>query len=201
MELFNEITAYIKRTKLDNAIFKLLLLYNTNLQDSLCYDLIQEVTKKIENNIVIYNKEKSVELYNIIDNDFATLKALYEEYKREVYPLFPLRALALLSVLPKTDVEKMNVFLNKYLIDEQTDHLQQLLFQIYKTLMYFPSEQYRTSVKEFLNATTISEDRLESVMDSIKQHKKDLKSEGLEASYIELLAMYFNYLCMVKKDV
>lgn len=201
MELFNEITAYIKRTKLDNAIFKLLLLYNTNLQDSLCYDLIQEVTKKIENNIVIYNKEKSVELYNIIDNDFATLKALYEEYKREVYPLFPLRALALLSVLPKTDVEKMNVFLNKYLIDEQTDHLQQLLFQIYKTLMYFPSEQYRTSVKEFLNATTISEDRLESVMASIKQHKKDLKSEGLEASYIELLAMYFNYLCMGKKDV
>ncbi|MBR6517756.1 MAG: hypothetical protein IKT40_13070 [Bacilli bacterium] len=201
MELFNEITAYIKRTKLDNAIFKLLLLYNTNLQDSLCYDLIQEVTKKIENNIVIYNKEKSVELYNIIDNDFATLKALYEEYKREVYPLFPLRALALLSVLPKTDVEKMNVFLNKYLIDEQTDHLQQLLFQIYKTLMYFPSEQYRTSVKEFLNATTISEDRLESVMASIKQHKKDLKSEGLEASYIELLAMYFNYLCMVRKDV
>ena len=201
MELFNEITTYIKRTKLDNAIFKLLLLYNTNLQDSLCYDLIQEVTKKIENNIVIYNKEKSVELYNIIDNDFATLKALYEEYKREVYPLFPLRALALLSVLPKTDVEKMNVFLNKYLIDEQTDHLQQLLFQIYKTLMYFPSEQYRTSVKDFLNATTISEDRLESVMASIKQHKKDLKSEGLEASYIELLAMYFNYLCMVRKDV
>ncbi len=201
MELFNEITAYIKRTKLDNAIFKLLLLYNTNLQDSLCYDLIQEVTKKIENNIVIYNKENSVELYNIIDNDFATLKALYEEYKREVYPLFPLRALALLSVLPKTDVEKMNVFLNKYLIDEQTDHLQQLLFQIYKTLMYFPSEQYRTSVKDFLNATTISEDRLESVMASIKQHKKDLKSEGLEASYIELLAMYFNYLCMVRKDV
>lgn len=201
MELFNEITAYIKRTKLDNAIFKLLLLYNTNLQDSLCYDLIQEVTKKIENNIVIYNKEKSVELYNIIDNDFATLKALYEEYKREVYPLFPLRALALLSVLPKTDVEKMNTFLNKYLIDEQTDHLQQLLFQIYKTLMYFPSEQYRNSVKDFLNATTISEDRLESVMASIKQHKKDLKSEGLETSYIELLAMYFNYLCMVRKDV
>ena len=201
MELFNEITAYIKRTKLDNAIFKLLLLYNTNLQDSLCYDLIQEVTKKIENNIVIYNKEKSVELYNIIDNDFATLKALYGEYKREVYPLFPLRALALLSVLPKTDVEKMNTFLNKYLIDEQTDHLQQLLFQIYKTLMYFPSEQYRNSVKDFLNATTISEDRLESVMASIKQHKKDLKSEGLEASYIELLAMYFNYLCMVRKDV
>jgi hypothetical protein len=201
MELFNEITTYIKRTKLDNAIFKLLLLYNTNLQDSLCYDLIQEVTKKIENNIVIYNKEKSVELYNIIDNDFATLKALYEEYKREVYPLFPLRALASLSVLPKTDVETMNVFLNKYLIDEQTDHLQQLLFQIYKTLMYFPSEQYRNSVKEFLNATTISEDRLESVMASIKQHKKDLKSEGLEASYIELLAMYFNYLCMGKKDV
>lgn len=201
MELFNEITAYIKRTKLDNAIFKLLLLYNTNLQDSLCYDLIQEVTKKIENNIVIYNKEKSIELYNIIDNDFATLKALYEEYKREVYPLFPLRALALLSVLPKTDVEKMNTFLNKYLIDEQTDHLQQLLFQIYKTLMYFPSEQYRNSVKDFLNATTISEDRLESVMASIKQHKKDLKSEGLEASYIELLAMYFNYLCMVRKDV
>ena len=53
MELFNEITTYIKRTKLDNAIFKLLLLYNTNLQDSLCYDLIQEVTKKIENSIAI----------------------------------------------------------------------------------------------------------------------------------------------------
>ena len=201
MELFDEIIAYNKRVKLDNAIFKLLLLYNNNLEDRLCYDLIQELTKKIESGMVIYNKEKSTELYNIIDNDFATLKALYEEYKREVYPLFPLRALALLTILPRTDIEKMNAFLEKYLMDEQSDHLQRLLFQIYKTLMYFPSEQYRTSVKDFLNATLISEDRLESVMASIKQHKKDLKSEGLEASYIELLAMYFNYLCMVKKNV
>lgn len=200
MELFDEIIAYNKRVKLDNAIFKLLLLYNNNLEDRLCYDLIQELTKKIESGMVIYNKEKSTELYNIIDNDFATLKALYEEYKREVYPLFPLRALALLTILPRTDIEKMNAFLGKYLMDEQSDHLQRLLFQIYKTLMYFPSEQYRTSVKDFLNATLISEDRLESVMASIKQHKKDLKSEGLEASYIELLAMYFNYLCMVKKN-
>lgn len=201
MELFNEITTYIKRTKLDNAIFKLLLLYNTNLQDSLCYDLIQEVTKKIENNIVIYNKEKSVELYNIIDNDFATLKALYEEYKREVYPLFPVKGIMLLSVLPKSDVDKIYSFLSDYLKDNDSFGIDKLLFQIYKTLMYFPSAEYRSSVKEFLSQSIITDERLESVMGSIKQHKKDLKSEGLENSYIELLAMYFDYLCKEFKHV
>lgn len=201
MELFNEITTYIKRTKLDNAIFKLLLLYNTNLQDSLCYDLIQEVTKKIENNIVIYNKEKLVELYNIIDNDFATLKALYEEYKREVYPLFPVKGIMLLSVLPKSDVDKIYSFLSDYLKDNDSFGIDKLLFQIYKTLMYFPSAEYRSSVKEFLSQSIITDERLESVMGSIKQHKKDLKSEGLENSYIELLAMYFDYLCKEFKHV
>ena len=70
MELFNEITTYIKRTKLDNAIFKLLLLYNTNLQDSLCYDLIQEVTKKIENNIVILTIINSISFERIVSKNF-----------------------------------------------------------------------------------------------------------------------------------
>ena len=61
--------------------------------------------------------------------------------------------------------------------------------------MFFPSIEYQNSVKEFLSQSVITDDRLESVMGSIKQHKKDLKSEGLESSYIELLAMYFDYLC------
>ena len=67
--------------------------------------------------------------------------------------------------------------------------------------MYFPSVEYQNNVKEFLNQSIITEERLESVMGSIKQHKKDLKSEGLESSYIELLAMYFDYLCKEFKNV
>ena len=150
--------------------------------------------------MVIYSKEKSDELYNTIDNDFITFKELYEEFKREVYPFFSVKSIMLLSVLPKTDVEKIYSFLVKY-IEEDIKGVEKLLFQIYKTIMYFPSVEYQNSVKEFLNQTVITDDRLESVMGSIKQHKKDLKSEGLENSYIELLAMYFDYLCKEFKHV
>ena len=96
---------------------------------------------------------------------------------------------------------KIYNFLVRYLEFEESKGLDALVFQIYKTLMYFPSEEYRNSVKDFLSQTIITSDRLESVMASIKQHKKDLKNEGLEASYIELLAMYFNYLCKEFKHV
>lgn len=201
MELFDEINSFIKRSKLEVSIFKLLLLYHNNEEDILCYDLILELTSKIESSQVIYLKEKSEELYNVIDNDFFTLKELFAEFKREVYPYFPVKGVMLLSVLPKTDVDKICSFLLNFLKDDSVSVLDLLLFQIYKTLMYFPSVEYRNSVKEFLSQTVITDDRLESVMGSIKQHKKDLKSEGLEDSYIELLAMYFNYLCKEFKNV
>ena len=155
----------------------------------------------IDEQVVIYSKEKSEQLYNVIDNDFATIKELYEEYKREVYPLFPVKGIMLLSVLPKSDVDKIYSFLSDYLKDNDSFGIDKLLFQIYKTLMYFPSAEYRSSVKEFLSQSIITDERLESVMGSIKQHKKDLKSEGLENSYIELLAMYFDYLCKEFKHV
>ncbi|MBQ4570991.1 MAG: hypothetical protein IJB21_04800 [Bacilli bacterium] len=201
MELFNEINSFIKRSKSEISIFKLLLLYHDNNEDKLCYDVILEVTSKIESDMVIYSKEKSEELYNTIDNDFFTLKELYEEFKKEVYPCFPVKGVMLLSVLPKTDVDKIYNFLVKYLDFEETRGIDALVFQIYKTLMYFPSVEYRNNVKDFLSQTVITSDRLESVMGSIKQHKKDLKSEGLENSYIELLAMYFNYLVKEFKHV
>ena len=201
MNLFEEIASFSKRSKQDTAIFRLLLLYNNNESDKLCYDLILELTKKIDEQVVIYSKEKSEQLYNVIDNDFATIKELYEEYKREVYPLFPVKGIMLLSVLPKSDVDKIYSFLSDYLKDNDSFGIDKLLFQIYKTLMYFPSAEYRISVKEFLSQSIITDERLESVMGSIKQHKKDLKSEGLENSYIELLAMYFDYLCKEFKHV
>ena len=201
MNLFEEIASFSKRSKQDTAIFRLLLLYNNNESDKLCYDLILELTKKIDEQVVIYSKEKSEQLYNLIDNDFVTLKELYEEYKREVYPLFPVKGIMLLSVLPKSDVDKIYSFLSDYLKDNDSFVIDKLLFQIYKTLMYFPSAEYRSSVKEFLSKSIITEERLERVMGSIKQHKKDLKSEGLENSYIELLAMYFDYLCKEFKHV
>lgn len=201
MNLFEEIASFSKRSKQDTAIFKLLLLYNNNESDKLCYDLILELTKKIDEQVVIYSKEKSEQLYNLIDNDFVTLKELYEEYKREVYPLFPVKGIMLLSVLPKSDVDKIYCFLSDYLKDNDSLGIDKLLFQIYKTLMYFPSAEYRSSVKEFLSQSIITDERLESVMGSIKQHKKDLKNEGLENSYIELLAMYFDYLCKEFKHV
>lgn len=200
MKLFEDINSFLKRSKLDNSIFKLLLLYHNTESDKLCYDIIIELTEKIEGSMVIYSKEKSIELYNIIDNDFATLKELYEEFKREVYPYFSVKSVMLLSVLPKTDVEKIYKFLVRYL-DDEIRGIEKLLFQIYKTLMYFPSVEYQNNVKEFLNQSIITEELLESVMGSIKQHKKDLKSEGLESSYIELLAMYFDYLCKEFKNV
>ena len=200
MKLFEDINSFLKRAKLDNSIFKLLLIYHSNNMDKLCYDIILELSLKIENSMVIYSKEKSDELYNVIDNDFYTLKELYEEFKREVYPLFPVKGIMLLSVLPRTDVDKIAKFIGNYMIEDSVG-IDKLLFQIYKTLSFFPSNDYQQSVKEFLSQTVITEERLESVMGSIKQHKKDLKSEGLESSYVELLAMYFDYLCKEFKHV
>ena len=69
MNLFEEIASFSKRSKQDTAIFRLLLLYNNNESDKLCYDLILELTKKIDEQVVIYSKEKSTELYNIIDKE------------------------------------------------------------------------------------------------------------------------------------
>lgn len=200
MKLFEDINSFLKRSKLDCSIFKLLLLYYQNESDSLCYTTILELTEKIEGSLVIYSKEKTDELYNIIDNDFATLKELYEEFKREVYPHFSVKSVMLLSVLPKVDVDKIYTFLAKYILDDYKG-IDRLMFQIYKTLNYFPSVEYQNNVKEFLSQSIINDDRLESVMVSIKQHKKDLKNEGLESSYIELLAMYFDYLCKEFKNV
>lgn len=194
MELFNEINSYLKRNKLEISIFKLLLLYDKNESDELCYNFIVSLTKKIEENICIYNKEKSEELFNIIDNDFVTLKDLFDEFKKEVYPLFPVQGITLLTRLPKTDVEKMYLVLENFFKEEVVDFKQRLLFQIYSTLMFFPSEEYRNSVKEFLNQNKISTNSMEKVMSSIKQHKQELKNEGLENSYIELLSLYFHYL-------
>ena len=158
MKLFEDINSFLKRSKLDNSIFKLLLLYHDTESDKLCYDIIIELTEKIEGSMVIYSKEKSIELYNIIDNDFATLKELYEEFKREVYPYFSVKSVMLLSVLPKTDVEKIYKFLVRYL-DDEIRGIEKLLFQIYKTLMYFPSVEYQNNVKEFLNQSIITEER------------------------------------------
>ena len=200
MKLFDDITSFLKRSKLENSIFNLLLLYHHNNYDKLCYEIIVELIEKIEGSMVIYSKEKSESLYNVIDNDFYTLKELYDEFKREVYPLFPVKGIMLLSVLPRTEVDKIAKFLEQY-IQEEIVGVEKLLFQIYKTLMYFPSEEYRNSVKDFLSQSVITEERLESVMGSIKQHKKDLKNEGLESSYIELLAIYFDYLCKEFKHV
>ena len=192
--LFDEINSYLKRCKLEISIFKLLLLYNKNSEDEICYNLILSLTKKIEESICIYNKERNSELYNIIDNDFVTLKDLFDEFKKEVYPLFSVQGLSLLTKLPKTDVEKMYIMLEAFLEEDVVDFKQRLLFQIYKTLMYFPNEEYKNSVKQFLDQNKITTSSMEQVMSSIKQQKKDLKNEGLEQSYIELLALYFHYL-------
>ncbi len=192
--LFDEINSYLKRCKLEISIFKLLLLYNKNSEDEICYNLILSLTKKIEESICIYNKERNSELYNIIDNDFVTLKDLFDEFKKEVYPLFSVQGLSLLTKLPKTDVEKMYIMLEAFLEEDVVDFKQRLLFQIYKTLMYFPNEEYKNSVKKFLDQNKITTSSMEQVMSSIKQQKKDLKNEGLEQSYIELLALYFHYL-------
>ena len=73
MELFNEINSFIKRSKLEISIFKLLLLYHHNESDRFCYDLILDVTKKIESGMVIYSKEKSDELLIHEDKDLSYL--------------------------------------------------------------------------------------------------------------------------------
>mgnify|MGYP003296094289 FL=1 len=100
-------------------------------------------------------------MYNIIDNDFVTLKDLFDEFKKEVYPLFSVQGLSLLTKLPKTDVEKMYIMLEAFLEEDVVDFKQRLLFQIYKTLMYFPNEEYKNSVKQFLDQNKISTSSME----------------------------------------
>lgn len=195
MQLFEEINKFFKRTNLEKNIFKLLSMYDQNSENKECLELIDNITLKIKTNICEYQKTFEDSLYNIIDNDFVTLKDLHDEYKKEVYPLFPVKGIALLTTLTNTDISKITNYLSSYLIEEDLNEIKSnLLFQIFKTLSYFEDNNYKEKIKTFLNNNMMTCEHIEAIMTSMKQHKKELKNEGLENEYLNLMAVYFHFL-------
>ena len=96
-----------------------------------------------------------------------------------------------------------------------TDQLQKEGFSIIGYDNYYrpeyPNKQFDTIICNYVLNVLESEEQAEvlrSVSELLKPNgiayftvRRDLKSEGLENSYIELLAMYFDYLCKEFKHV
>ena len=177
MDLFKEYSLFVKNQSVTLRIFRFLSLFDIPVDGNLYVETINTLMNKIKDNITLYNIKKSEELYNVIDNDF-------------VYPCFPVSSLDIISNFGVLDIDKMIKYKKN---NEIIDAYKSLLFQIYKTLEYFPTS-YQEQVRKFLNQEHISDKNLENIIYSIKSNKKVLKNEGLENSYIELITIYFNYL-------
>lgn len=190
MDLFKEYSLFVKNQSVTLRIFRFLSLFDIPVDGNLYVETINTLMNKIKDNITLYNIKKSEELYNVIDNDFVTLNDLVTEFKNIVYPCFPVSSLSIISNFGVLDIDKMIKYKKN---NEIIDAYKSLLFQIYKTLEYFPTS-YQEQVRKFLNQEHISDKNLENIIYSIKSNKKVLKNEGLENSYIELITIYFNYL-------
>lgn len=190
MDLFKEYSLFVKNQSVTLRIFRFLSLFDIPVDGNLYVETINTLMNKIKDNITLYNIKKSEELYNVIDNDFVTLNDLVTEFKNIVYPCFPVSSLAIISNFGVLDIDKMIKYKKN---NEIIYAYKSLLFQIYKTLEYFPTS-YQEQVRKFLNQEHISDKNLENIIYSIKSNKKVLKNEGLENSYIELITIYFNYL-------
>lgn len=190
MDLFKEYSLFVKNQSVTLRIFRFLSLFDIPIDGNLYVETINTLMNKIKDNITLYNIKKSEELYNVIDNDFVTLNDLVTEFKNIVYPCFLVSSLAIISNFGVLDIDKMIKYKKN---NEIIDAYKSLLFQIYKTLEYFPTS-YQEQVRKFLNQEHISDKNLENIIYSIKSNKKVLKNEGLENSYIELITIYFNYL-------
>ena len=118
MELTEEVSTYLNKKQKDYLIYSILNHYDSLNQNSSCFSLLTMLTDKLKHNINLYQKEPKKELYNLIDNDFITLKDLYLESK-EVYNLaFNVSSLVFLANL---NYEELNIYYQKLILISKYD--------------------------------------------------------------------------------
>lgn len=195
MKLFDEINHFINIKNIERSIFDILSLYDQKIENIECLKLIDQLISKIKEAICIYQKTKNESLYNIIDNDFVTLKDLFEEYKKEVYPLFSVKSLMLLSTLKENELHSVYKYLTIFNNEIRFESIiNSLTFAVFKTIDYIDDDSFKQKIKDFLNNNTLTEPVFEAIISSIKKIKKEKTNDQLDKEYLKLIAVYFYYL-------
>lgn len=191
MELINRIVEKLKSIAKDIVVFEFFRPFINDVEDLACLDCINELIYSL-NNTVEWLQNPTNELINKAENDLITLDDLINEFKTIVLPKFGMEALTLVSSFSTTQIKKMTYYI---LNSGITNYEGQLSFEIFKTITYFPSTEYQNQVRNYLSKENLSFNDYELIMTSIKRNKKELKNEGLEIAYLELMAIYIGYLC------
>lgn len=192
MKLFDEINNYLSYAKQEVMYFTFLSYYDPNEDNKECLRLINQLTKKIINSMEQYKLVNSDELYNTIDNDFITLKALYAEYRDYGYNFFSFKALALIKNLKKEELrclihlQQEFKFTNEYLtlVIEQINYVMKLI----------NNKKYTFEVSQYLQSRKLNSESLEPLIMNLKQYQKNNEIEGIREAYLKLIFLYFNYL-------
>lgn len=191
MELNAKINEKLKSISKDLAIFDFLKNFTSDNDDVICLEcisnLVNDLTLISESNVLFDNG-----VINKVENDLITLDDLINEFKTLGYSKFNIEILSLISSFGVNQIKKMTNYISDF---KGSDYKNRLCFEIFKTIDYFPSDEYRLKVKEYLNKQDLTYNDYELIILSIRKNKKDLKSEGLEIAYLELMAIFIAYLC------
>ncbi len=191
MELFNEIKTFLNHIKQEIVLFNFLALYDESKDNTECLKLFLNLRFKLARNVKQYELKNDETLYNIIDNDFITLKDLYEEYKEHIYALFPFKALALVKKLNEYDL----ALLSKYYVSlgSTNNQVDSIIKQILHLLNMINDQEYKNQVINYLDHN-LSDERIEQIILSLKKYKDSVDIWGIKDEYVKLIFIYFNYL-------
>ena len=173
MELIAEITKYLNHfTNVDLVAFNTLNYYDNNNQEHL--DYINKLTTLINNNLMSYNNTPTTELYNILENDYYTLKDVVKEYEEKIYPLFSFSALSIYIMLNKDEI----TLVSNYMLNINQN--------AYSYLINLINDNLNPEDKIKFNDGLITADKIKNYINIIKN-----KIGG--AIYYQVLAAYLNY--------
>lgn len=108
MELINEVSKNNKKLIHEIYMFKILLLITSDKQlkqecsDKLNY--IEKLSETITKNIDMYKETNNHVIYNLIDNDYYTIKKLLGELKEDLYKQFRLAVLVIIDNMKNDDI-------------------------------------------------------------------------------------------------
>lgn len=180
MELITSVLEYLQNIEANYLIFDILNKYDKDNNTIDCYKMINELTKKIINNINEYSKDKKEEIYNLIDNDFITLKDLIEEYKEMEYNHFLVKAVSYLTQRNKDELKKIKEYISNLDIVSSEELLNN---EIQNNLSFDEFNHYQ----EMLQYNNHMES-YDVIISYIK--RKELNTDN----YLKLISLYLNYL-------
>lgn len=173
MELIDNIKKYLNRSfAVDIIAFNTLNCYNDKNKE--CLNLINVIADRIKDNLKCYEAKPEDAIYNVLENDFFTLKELVKEYEENEYVLFPLRPLSIYSMLNKEDI----MLVSKLMLDIESDPFKHLVEVVRNNLNEEDLNRF--------NENPYSVNNIEKYINVIKN-----KIGGYY--YFEVLASYLNY--------